>query len=103
MKAVALILAIFTFTMSMYPCDDELLVSKLDQVEMHNAEHNGHEHEEGVDYCSPFCVCNITHVERIVNTTPKPAQVLNFQNPSFIYLAPFSMRVVDDIFQPPRA
>ncbi|MFT4754872.1 MAG: hypothetical protein ACI9GM_001049 [Salibacteraceae bacterium] len=87
----------------MYPCDDELLVSELEQTEIHNAEHNGHEHEQGADYCSPFCVCNITHVQRNENFTPKPLKALNFESPNFIYLAPFSTGVASDIFQPPRA
>ncbi len=87
----------------MYPCDDEMLVSELEQIEIHNAEHNGHEHEPGADYCSPFCVCNITHVERYENPTPKPRHTLNFETPNFMYLDPFSTRVTVDIFQPPQA
>lgn len=86
----------------MYPCDDEMLVSDLDHMEISNAEHNGHEHEPGVDYCSPFCVCAITNVERIDNPLIKPFLSISFDTPNFFYLAPFSSGVASGIFQPPR-
>ena len=86
----------------MYPCDDEMLISDLDQTEIHNSEHNGHEHEQGIDYCSPFCVCAITNVVEIKNNLFAAAILTQYEKINFIYLAPFSKETTADIFQPPR-
>lgn len=86
----------------MYPCDDELMVSSVGDPEIHNLEHNGHEHENGVDYCSPFCVCAITHVVEFEPTLIKANLLANFDNSTFEYLDPYSKEMTSKVFLPPQ-
>ncbi len=47
--------------LSMVPCFDKLelsaLVDECAAQVVADAEHAGHPHEGGVDFCSPFCAC----------------------------------------------
>jgi len=103
LKAIALILAVFTFSLSMFPCDDELMVSTVGETTMVNSEHNGHEHEEGTDFCSPFCVCAVINVVEIETEVVELLDGKEIESPMFVYLAPFSKAINNTVFQPPQA
>lgn len=103
MKTLSLILAVFTFTLSLFPCDDELLISTVGDIEITNSDHNGHPCERGVDYCTPFCVCAITIVEDYTSETFTVPVIKKFKTVNFLYLAPFSIGISTSIFQPPKA
>ena len=87
----------------MYPCDDELFVDSLGETEMSNHDHNGHQHEDGADFCSPFCVCAVTNVVEFEQFIVAENDTKEFQNPTFIYIAPFSKESTSKVFQPPQA
>ncbi|MGB0806134.1 MAG: DUF6660 family protein [Salibacteraceae bacterium] len=103
MKVLAIFFAFLTVTLTMYPCDDELLISSVSEVNNQTQESHGHGHQGDADHCSPFCVCAISSITRIENSVIKPLATLVFESPDFIYLAPFSSGVFSDIFQPPQA
>lgn len=102
MKVLSFILAFFTFSLSMFPCDDELMVSSVGETEIIDSDHNGHPCESGVDYCSPFCVCAITIVEDFSSMNISSLETQEFQVIKFSYLAPFSRGISSSVFQPPR-
>ena len=103
LKTLAIIFAFLTVALTMYPCDDELLISSLTDTHESTQEGHGHGHQGESDHCSPFCICAISSVVRIESPVIKPLISLEFATPSFIYLAPFSLGAISDIFQPPRA
>ena len=86
----------------MFPCDDELYVSSSEDSEMNDREHHGHEHQEGVDYCTPFCVCAFSLDLR---SSPELADqsIINIDaNPDFVYIVPVSLESTNNVFQPPQ-
>jgi hypothetical protein len=102
LKVLALIFAILTASLSILPCDDELFVSSVGDTAITNHDHDGHNHEDGEDFCSPFCVCAITNIEEInANCVVEPV-VTGFQAPNFLYLAPSTLESTSNVFQPPR-
>ncbi len=103
MKVISLILAIFTVTLTMFPCEDALFVSTVGDAEITNSHKHGHEKHDGVDYCSPFCSCAISNVVEIDGVFDENAlkQTKKVEIPAF-YLDPYSNEVLNSIFQPPR-
>jgi len=102
MKLVAIILSIFTLTLSSIPCDDEIVISEqLVFASQSSDNHLG----DSTDLCTPFCSCvccatvviesnaqqNISYVEIY-------SKEVNIYNTT-IYSSDF----LDKILQPPRA
>ena len=91
-----------TLSLSVYPCDDELFVSSVGETAITNHDHDGHNHEDGEDFCSPFCACAITNVEEInPNIVVRPVMV-TFQTQKYLYLAPSTLESTSNVFQPPQ-
>lgn len=86
----------------MFPCEDELFVSSNGETVMNDREHNGHEHQEGVDYCSPFCVCAITIDLRTSPEIEDESIIEGDGNPKFEYIVPVTLESTNSVFQPPR-
>lgn len=104
MKVISIILAVFTVTLTMFPCEDALFVSTVGATEISNSHNHGHEKHDGVDYCSPFCSCAISNVVEIDCIFDKNAskQTKKIEIPTF-YLDPYSNEILNAIFQPPQS
>jgi hypothetical protein len=101
-KLLAIIFAFLTVALTMYPCDDELLVSSITGNHENTSESHGHGHKGESDHCSPFCVCAISTVqiieEPIVSNQSEPISI----NPNFSFLTPFTSQYVSKLIQPPQ-
>lgn len=86
----------------MFPCDDELYVSSVGETTVTNHDHDGHNHEDGEDFCSPFCVCAITNLVEVESICSDEIENTIFNDPNFIYLALNSKQITSKVFQPPK-
>lgn len=86
----------------MFPCDDELYVSSVGDTTITNHDHDGHDHEDGEDFCSPFCVCAVTNVVEIETEVMNLLDGKEIESPKFVYLVPFSKAIKNSVFQPPQ-
>lgn len=102
MKYLAIILSLFTMTMSALPCDDDISILDDQLTEIHVDSH-GDSNDLG-DLCSPFCTCVCCAgivVEPIFN---QAALVSNTSETKLnsLYTFSFTSDYLDRIFQPPR-
>ncbi|UNY98472.1 hypothetical protein MQE36_15505 [Zhouia spongiae] len=71
MKSIAFILSLFLIGLSLAPCSDAEVKAECEmQV---TADHN--DHEQHIDLCSPFCVCQCCH-----SHTTFPTQLFEVKN-----------------------
>jgi hypothetical protein len=56
MRLLAIILSIYTISLSALPCDDMLIVDNQQSISI-SQDLDNHSHNL-LDLCSPFCVCN---------------------------------------------
>lgn len=87
----------------MYPCDDELFVSSVGETAITNHDHDGHNHEDGEDFCSPFCACAISNVQELPSNSINEPVMSVFQTLNFLYIAPRTSESTRNVFQPPKA
>lgn len=101
MRVFAFVLVIFTVFLTLIPCEDEIPLTNVDQPVALDREHHGHEHQEGVDYCTPFCVCSINYSEKLTPVIEEEA-IENESEAQFLYLEPNSIQAVKQILHPPQ-
>jgi hypothetical protein len=101
MKVIAIILSIFTFALSVIPCDDEgvFATEQLTSISQ-SSDHNSH---NDIDLCTPFCSCvccasivlepNL-HQDNLILEIP--TKELN------TYFVSFSSNYLSQIYQPPQ-
>ena len=92
------------------PCGDQLVEFFEQHTEEHHAhempsllEHD-HEHQNHVDLCSPFCMCNccstpVTMSESIIFEAEK----VDFYKSQFFYSQNYYKTFINEIFQPPQS
>ncbi|GGK18470.1 hypothetical protein GCM10007962_10810 [Yeosuana aromativorans] len=69
MKFSAFILALYIFSLNLAPCEDNGMLNNEVKTEISQSPNNDHQHQ-GLDLCSPFCICHccqvhVTHFEVI--------------------------------------
>jgi len=102
MKYLAIILSLFTMTMTALPCDDDFSISKDSLTEIHTDSHN--DNESFGDLCSPFCTCVCCAslvVEPSFNQESRITETMYTDLNSF-YTFSYTSDYLDRIFQPPQ-
>ncbi|MCF6222449.1 MAG: hypothetical protein L3J34_01845 [Flavobacteriaceae bacterium] len=102
MKYLAILLSLFTMTMSALPCDDEISILNDRFTEIHS-DFQDDDHSIG-DLCSPFCTCVCCAsivVEEVFNQESIISDTFHNEINSF-YTFSYSSDYLDRIFQPPK-
>lgn len=103
MKCFCFILAIYMLLLGCLPCGDANDCT-LDTSVAATASHNGPNHDDDKEHCSPFCVCTCCAVPIVQLQTSSFAAAV-FADTTFKCIAcneDFSSQHLHNIWQPPR-
>jgi uncharacterized protein DUF6660 len=102
MKIFAIILSVFTITLSALPCDDDVVINTGNTTVMTADSHN--ENHELSDLCSPFCTCVCCATVVIQPTFIQETLISEniYSDLNTTYLFSYSSDYLNRIFQPPR-
>lgn len=110
MKLRVFILSVFIMALSLVPCSDSMPLSNFFNPQkalvQSSINHNGHDHSNKADFCSPLCSCNCCG--SIIASISLP-ETLSFSAlipmngaHQIIYNNPEYSSYIDSIWQPPK-
>jgi hypothetical protein len=102
MRHLAFILSFYLFALNLAPCADYVTSDNYARTEISQAV-DDHQHQ-GVDLCSPFCICQCCHTSVTQFQVSNIKFEINFiSTQDFFYLNGIEKEFTTSILQPPRA
>lgn len=105
MRFFGIILAFWLLLLSCFPCSDRQQEYAHDDTAVVSNSTDQQQHEDGIEHCTPFCVCACC----AVSTVSQEPVYYSFQRPLFgkatytDYETPLFSNIAVSIWQPPRA
>ena len=103
MKFIAFLLSMYIFALNLAPCDDNVVPDNEVKTEISKSIGDDHQHQ-GLDLCSPFCICQCCHINATHNQFVYTELDVNYiSTQDFFYRNEFEKDFTTSILQPPRA